>query len=473
MSARQQISRIGLVIGPVLFIVTLYSPIDGLSFEARVVLGAALWMGAWWVTEAIPIYVTALLPLVIFPSLNIAQLGQISMVYADRIVFLFLGGFMLAKAVEKSMLHERFALNVLKVFGNNPRHIVGAFMVVTGSLSAWMSNTATTMLMLPIAAAVIAQVHNPEEKGRFGTCLMLCVAYSASLGGMATLIGTPPNAIFASLSKTLVEVDVSFGQWMLVGLPVSAISLLVAWWYMVNFGAKISSIPITAEKGIVLKKLMELGKMSRDEKIVAGVFAATAVAWVTRGLVWKDFLPLIDDSTIAVVAAISLFLLPSISKGRLLDWETAVRIPWGVLLLIGGGLALASGFTITGLDVWIAEQLNFLGGMHYFIIILAVVAVTIFVGEILSNTATAALLIPISVALAGSLNVNPMLLMLPIAIATSYGFIMPVGTPPNAIVFASGHVTAGKMARAGLPLDLIGIGIVTLLTALLVPIVWG
>jgi sodium-dependent dicarboxylate transporter 2/3/5 len=473
MSARQQISRIGLVIGPVLFIVTLYSPIDGLSFEARVVLGAALWMGAWWVTEAIPIYVTALLPLVIFPSLNIAQLGQISMVYADRIVFLFLGGFMLAKAVEKSMLHERFALNVLKVFGNNPRHIVGAFMVVTGSLSAWMSNTATTMLMLPIAAAVIAQVHNPEEKGRFGTCLMLCVAYSASLGGMATLIGTPPNAIFASLSKTLVEVDVSFGQWMLIGLPVSAISLLVAWWYMVNFGAKISSIPITAEKGIVLKKLIELGKMSRDEKIVAGVFAVTAVAWVTRGLVWKDFLPLVDDSTIAVVAAISLFLLPSISKGRLLDWETAVRIPWGVLLLIGGGLALASGFTITGLDVWIAEQLNFLGGMHYFIIILAVVAVTIFVGEILSNTATAALLIPISVALAGSLNINPMLLMLPIAIATSYGFIMPVGTPPNAIVFASGHVTAGKMARAGLPLDLIGIGIVTLLTALLVPIVWG
>jgi sodium-dependent dicarboxylate transporter 2/3/5 len=320
---------------------------------------------------------------------------------------------------------------------------------------------------------VIAQVHNPEEKGRFGTCLMLCVAYSASLGGMATLIGTPPNAIFASLSKTLVEVDVSFGQWMLIGLPVSAISLLVAWWYMVNFGAKISSIPITAEKGIVLKKLIELGKMSRDEKIVAGVFAVTAVAWVTRGLVWKDFLPLVDDSTIAVVAAISLFLLPSISKGRLLDWETAVRIPWGVLLLIGGGLALASGFTITGLDVWIAEQLNFLGGMHYFIIILAVVAVTIFVGEILSNTATAALLIPISVALAGSLNINPMLLMLPIAIATSYGFIMPVGTPPNAIVFASGHVTAGKMARAGLPLDLIGIGIVTLLTALLVPIVWG
>ncbi len=361
MITRQQISRIGLIIGPVLFAITLYSPIEGLSFEGKAVLGVALWMGSWWVTEAIPIYVTALLPLALFPLLNIAELGETSMRYADRIVFLFLGGFMLAKAIEKSMLHQRFALNILKVFGTNPKHIVGAFMVVTGSLSAWMSNTATTMLMLPIAAAVIAQIHNPEEKGKFGTCLMLCVAYSASLGGMATLIGTPPNAIFASLSKTLIDVDVSFGQWMLVGIPISAISLAVAWWYMVNYGAKISTSPITAEKGIVLKKLIDLGKMSRDEKIVAGVFAATAIAWVTRGLVWKDFLPLVDDSTIAVIAAISLFLLPSISKSRLLDWETAIRIPWGVLLLIGGGLALASGFTVTGLDIWIADQLAFLG----------------------------------------------------------------------------------------------------------------
>jgi sodium-dependent dicarboxylate transporter 2/3/5 len=219
MIAKNQISKVGLVVGPVLFTITLSIPIEGLTFEARVVLATAVWMSSWWITEAIPIYMTALLPLAIFPSLNIAQLQEISMSYADRIVFLFLGGFMLAKAVEKSMLHQRFALNVLKFFGTNPRYIVGAFMVITGSLSAWMSNTATTMLMLPIAAAVITQVKNPDERGRFGTCIMLCVAYSASLGGMATLIGTAPNAIFASLTKKLLEIDISFGQWILVGLP--------------------------------------------------------------------------------------------------------------------------------------------------------------------------------------------------------------------------------------------------------------
>ncbi|MEM2761093.1 MAG: SLC13 family permease [Nitrososphaerales archaeon] len=470
---KEQIAQLGLIVGPVLFAITLYSPIDDISFEAKVVLGSAIWMGVWWVTEAIPIYVTALLPLAIFPSLNVAQLGETSMLYADRIVFLFLGGFMLAMAIEKAGLHKRFALNVLKVFGTNPKHIVGAFMVVTGSLSAWMSNTATTMLMLPIAAAVIAQVHSPEERGRFGTCLMLCVAYSASLGGMATLIGTPPNAIFASLSKKLINVDVSFGQWMLIGIPVSAISLVVAWWYMVNLGAKIGSTPITEEKGIVIKKLIELGNMTRDEKMVAGVFVATATAWITRGLIWKDFLPFVDDSTIAVIAAICLFLIPSVSRGRLLDWESVVRIPWGVLLLIGGGLALASGFTITGLDVWIADQLKFLGGMHYFLIILIIVAVIIFAGEILSNTATAALFIPIVASLAVSLEISPLLLMLPITLATAFGFIMPVGTPPNAIVFASGHVTAGKMAKAGFPLDIIGIVLVSVLATLLVPLVWG
>lgn len=473
MLTSKQIHRIGLAAGPVLFVVALYAPIDDLSFEARIVLGASLWMGTWWVTEAIPIYVTALMPLAIFPLFHITQLEQVSMLYADRIVFLFLGGFIIAKAIERSMLHQRFALNVLKTFSTNPRHIVGAFMVVTGSLSAWMSNTATTMLMLPIAAAVIAQITNTEEKGRFGTCLMLCIAYSASLGGMATLIGTPPNAIFASLSKTLIDVDVSFGQWMLVGLPISLISIFVAWWYMVNHGAKIGTLPITAEKGLIMKKIIELGKMNRDEKIVAGVFIATAVAWITRGLIWRDFFPLVDDSTIAIIAAISLFLLPSISKGRLLDWETAVQIPWGVLLLIGGGLALAAGFTATGLDAWIADQLKFLGGFHYIVIILALVAVTKFISEILSNTATAALLIPISVSLAASLDINPLLLMVPIAIATSYVFMMPVGTPPNAIVFASGYVTAAKMARAGLLLSFIGIALATLLTVVLVPLVWG
>lgn len=479
-----------------------------LSFEGKLVLATTVWMGTWWITEAIPIYVTSLLPLVIFPSLNVTELGQTSANYADRVVFLFLGGFILAKAVEKSNLHSRFALNILKIFGTDPKYIVAAFMVVTGFLSAWMSNTATTMLMLPIAAAVISIFNNKNDQHRFAVCLMLSVAYSASLGGMATLIGTPPNAILVSLSKSITDIDISFGQWLLVGLPISGISLAVAWLYMVRFGAKITDIKsIIEEKDLILKKLSALGGINRDEKLVAAVFATTAIAWITRGLLWKDALPMVDDSTIVIMAAISLFLLPSVfpngknnnsrevnkeesiedtdsriksskkknnnSNTKLLDWNTAVKIPWGVLLLIGGGLALADAFTTTGVDKWIAQQLNFLGGTHYLILILAIVSITIFSGEIISNTATAALMIPISASLATTLNINPILLMVPITLATSYGFIMPVGTPPNAIVFASGHVTVAKMARAGLPLDIIGIIIVSALSSILVPLIWN
>lgn len=496
--------------GPLLFAIVVFVPVgesgqQQLSFEGKLVLATTFWMGTWWITEAIPIYVTALLPLIIFPSLNITQLGQTSTNYADRVVFLFLGGFLLAKAVEKSNLHSRFALNMLKVFGTDPKYIVAAFMVVTGFLSAWMSNTATTMLMLPIAAAVISIFHNKNDQHRFAVCLMLSVAYSASLGGMATLIGTPPNAILISLSKSITDIDISFGQWLLVGLPISGISLMVAWLYMIKFGAKITDIKsIIEEKDLILKKLSALGRINRDEKLVAAVFVATAIAWITRGLLWREVLPMVDDSTIVIIAAVSLFLLPSVFPNvntnnsravnreesntdsrvktnkknnnynmKLLDWNTAVKIPWGVLLLIGGGLALANAFTTTGVDKWIAQQLNFLGGMHYLILILAIVSITIFSGEIISNTATAALMIPISASLATTLNIDPILLMVPITLATSYGFIMPVGTPPNAIVFASGHVTVAKMARAGLPLDIIGIGIVSALSSVLVPIIWN
>lgn len=532
---RQQAKRIGLFLGPILFFVVLFSPIaQDLPWEARIVLASTFWMGSWWITEAIPIYVTALMPLVIFPSLDVTDLGETSANYADRIVFLFLGGFILAKAVEKSNLHKRFALNMLKIFGTNPKYVVASFMLVTGFLSGWMSNTATTMLMLPIAAAVISQFQNKQDKDKFGLCLMLSVAYSASIGGMSTLIGTPPNAILASLSSSLADVQVTFGQWLIVGLPISAISLLVAWLYMVNIGVNIRGIkPVAEEKGMVVKKLSELGRITGDEILVAGVFAATATAWITRGLLWQDILPMVDDSTIAIAAAISLFLIPSISSNRnshkegtrdniehtqkkesgsspynkkrdgddddrahdftqinsendiggttidnnrgkrLMDWKTAVTIPWGVILLIGGGLALANAYTTTGLDEWIAERLVFLQGLNYLVVIFVIVAIAIFVGEIVSNTASAALLIPISASLAASVDIDPLLLMIPLTIATSFGFVMPVGTPPNAIVFASGYVTIPKMARAGLPLDIIGIILVTALTTLLVPLIWS
>jgi sodium-dependent dicarboxylate transporter 2/3/5 len=577
--SRQQTKKIGLILGPILFLVILLLPIDGnsnssnnsinnsinnsaesidtnnanintLSFSAKLVLATTIWMATWWITEAIPIYVTALLPLIIFPSLSITGLGDTAANYADRIIFLFLGGFILAKGVEKTQLHRRFALNILNVFGTTPKYIVAAFMLVTGILSGWMSNTATTMLMLPIAAAVISQIgigggriqkgqeeerrnnsksnnqeqnfnnnnknivkdiENLEEKpneqqSRFGLCLMLSIAYSASIGGMATLIGTPPNAIFASLSKSMLDTEISFGQWLLIGIPISGISLIVVWFYMVHLGVKITDIKsIGREKEIIKRKIKEIGKITKDEKIVACVFIATAIAWVTRGILWGDIVPMVDDSTIAIAAAFSLFLIPSSKSkslpitdekqnsdftqnnngesnfqvqqqdksSRIMNWETAVTIPWGILILIGGGLALAHAFTETGLDQWISNQLLFVENLNYILIVLVIVAISIFFGEIASNTASAALLIPIAVSLASSISIDPLLLMVPLTIATSFGFIMPVGTPPNAIVFGSKYVTAPKMAKAGFPLDIIGIIMVTVLTTMMVPQLFG
>ena len=284
------------------------------SFEARIVLATTIWMAIWWITEAIPIYITALIPLVIFPSLYVTELGQTASSYADRVVFLFLGGFILAKAVEKSNLHIRFALNMLKIFGTNPTRIVAAFMAVTGFLSAWMSNTATAMLMIPIASAVIAQFSDEKHQKKFAVCIMLSIAYSASIGGMATLIGTPPNAIFASLSQSLLDIDISFGQWLLMGIPISGISLVIAWLYMIRFGSKVTDItPIIEERSKIYARLTKLGPFTRDEKIIAAIFISTAIAWITRGLLWKDLLPVIDDSTIVLIAAITLFLIPSSS----------------------------------------------------------------------------------------------------------------------------------------------------------------
>ncbi len=502
----RKISRLGLGLGPIIFCVLLFISIEGLAFEAKVVLALTVWMSIWWITEAIPIYATAFLPLILFPIFNIMPLQKMSNAYADSIIFLFLGGFILAKAIENVNLHKRFAMNILKIFGTNPRYIIGAFMVIAAILSGWISNTATTMLMLPIALAIITQIQNKNSgQERFGTYLLLSMAYSASIGGMATLIGTPPNAIFASLSQSLLNVEVSFGKWMLIGIPTSLIILGLLWIYIIKVG-KISNIPIVEGKNTILRNLSELGKMNSDEKIVACIFIGTAIAWITRGLIWKDLFPLVEDATIALIAAMLFFIIPSFSRkpslpnidikkqkvqklqeddmknpgmkrttelktnnSRLLDWKTAVTIPWGILLLIGGGLALASGFTETGLDKYIANNLSFLAGMPFIIIILIMLVITVFAGEIISNTATAALLLPISASLATTLSIDPLLLMVPITIATSIGFIMPVATPPNAIVFSSEYVTTRKMARAGLPLDLIGIVGVTIMTVILVP----
>lgn len=527
MQSKNLTKTIGVFLGPALFLIVVLIPtphISGdLSLSSKIVLATTVWMAVWWITEAAPIYVTALLPLVIFPALKVTTFSETSSNYTDSIIFLFLGGFLLAKAVEKSNLHKRFAYRLLRFFGTDPKFVVLSFMIVTWFLGAWMSNTATAILMLPIALAVISLIKDKDKHHKFIVCLLLAVAYSANISGVSTLIGTPPNAIFASLADSIAGVEVTFGQWMLLGLPISALSLVILWVFLIRMGSKITNFKsdIFGEKDIITKNYKDLGPITRDEKIVAFIFIITIGAWITRGLLWKDITPMIDDSMIVIASSVSLFLIPSVfgkkqysrkddedykefvgynsqlnyekdidettykenkssfkvnhhtSSKKLLDWDTAVTIPWGVLILIGGGLALANGFTSTGLGDWIANQLSFLGNANYFVILLVFVMLAILPTEMISNTATAALLLPISASLATSMGLNPILLMAPITIAVSYGFIMPVGTPPNAIVYSSGQVTTREMARAGLPLDFISIILVTVLTSILVPIVFG
>lgn len=504
-NSSREINKIGLVLGPLLFMTIFIFDfeLDILTYEAKIVLATTLWMSVWWVTEAIPIYVTSLIPLIIFPTLGVTDFGETSSSYADRIIFLFLGGFIVAKAIEVTGLHNRFALNILSLFGTKPKNIVAGFIIVTSFLSAWMSNTATTILMIPIAFSVILQIKNPKEREKFAVCLLLAIAYSASLGGMATLIGTPPNAIFASLSNELVKEEISFTKWMTVAMPISAISLFILWIFLVNIGSKINNQTIIEEKKLIGHKLKILGKMNFDEKVVTVIFSVTAIAWITRGIFWKDLFPMVDDATIVIMTAILLFIIPSkikniknnydynedkdndelkkdgrvtiekrLSSKKILDWDEVVKIPWGVLLLIGGGLALADAFEKSGLDRFIANSLSFLKDVPIFLVILIIVSVTILAGEVMSNTATAALFIPIAFSLSQILSVDPLLLMVPIAIAASYGFIMPVGTPPNAIIFSTGHLTTKKMFKAGLPLDIIGIIIVSLFTTVLIQFLW-
>lgn len=463
-----KIGSVGFAIGPILFIIILAVPIYDLTQEAKVVLGLSLWMGMWWVSEAAPIHITALLPLAAFPVSGVLDFADTAIFYVDRIIFLILGGFFIAAAVERTNLHLRFALSILKGFGTRPRNVIGAFILITGCLSAWMSNTATTLLMLPLATAILAAV-TAKDRDRFAVCLMLSIAYAASMGGVATIIGTPPNAIFASLAKSLTDTDVSFGKWMLIGVPVSAASLIIMWFYMVRV-SRLGTAELFDRK-VVTSRLLELGRLSRDEKLVLVVFVITVGAWLSRGLVWGSYLPSIDDSIISIIAAASLFALPSAKKGQILNLKSVKRVPWGVLILIGGGLALAGGFTASGLDMWIAAHLSFLAGFPYLVVVMILLLIVVF-AEFISNTATTALMIPIAVSLSPVIGINPLMLMVPVAIAASYGFILPSSTPPNAIVLSSGYVTTRKMARTGLPLNIIFVFVISVMTAFLVPLLW-
>ena len=467
---------IGLLLGVVFLLITvLLPPPEGMSAQAWGALGLMLLMATWWSTEAIPIPATALLPIVLVPALGLGGIGQATAPYANPIIFLFLGGFTLGLAMQRWNLHRRIALLTLKAVGDQPKRQIGGFMAATAFLSMWVSNTATAIMMLPIGLSVVGMMGdaNPDGVRRFATALLLAIAYAASIGGIATLIGTPPNALLAAYLSENQGISVGFAQWMLLGVPVTVVMLMLSWWWLTR---KDFGIGVSGSSGQMIRdELAKLGPMSRGEKLVAMVFAFTATAWIFRPLLSAGLMPWLSDTGIAIAAALAMFIIPVNTTDRsfVLDWDSANRLPWGVLLLFGGGLAMAGVISSSGLAHWIAQSLGVAGALPTLVMIALVATVIIFLTEVTSNTATAAAFLPLLGALAMSQEASPLLLTVPAAIAASCAFMMPVATPPNAIVFSSGHVQIRDMIRTGFALNLVGIVVVTIITYGLVGLVFS
>lgn len=484
-----RIRRWGLLGGVVAALVVYWLMPGEAPTAARVTAGTAVLMGIWWMTEAIPIPATALLPLVVFPVIGGADIADVGSSYGSDIIFLFMGGFMLALAMQRWNLHRRIALVTVRAMGTNPAMVVAGFMVATGFLSMWVSNTATAVMMLPIGVSVLmlvvkleespdlaeaaedrstdeAKGETPPEQGllktNFGTALMLGIAYAASIGSLGTIIGTPPNTLLVGYLANNHDIDIGFGQWMLVGVPLSVVFMVICWFLLtkVLFRPEIDEIP--GGRALMSQELDKLGPMSTGEKGVLAIFVLAAASWVGVPLIWPENTP-ISDAGIAMVVAVALFLLPAgAAKGvRLLDWESAVQLPWGVLLLFGGGLALSGQFESSGLTKWIGDRASGLEGLPVVLLVVVFAAAIIFLTELTSNTATAATFLPVAGGVALGLDLDPMLLTIPVALAATCAFMLPVATPPNAIAFGSGYVTIPQMMKGGLWLNLIGIVLVT------------
>ena len=454
--------RLGLFLGPLLFIAILLTSPESMSPAAVVVAGVTIWMAVWWISEAIPISATALLPIVLFPAFGAMEVADVTAQYGHHIIFLMLGGFFIAIAMEKWDLHKRIALFVVHTIGIGPRRIIAGFMIATAFLSAWISNTSTAMVMMPIGTAVIASISAKKSDSNFNVALMLSIAYAASIGGMATLVGTPPNLIFAGVYQSMFGVQVNFFEWAYFGFPLASVMLVITWFYLTHIGYRIQKDEIPGSGEVIKAEMARQGKITREEKHVLMVFALVALLWMSRGLLWGKYLPQITDASIAITGALLLFLIPAREKASLLSWEDTEKVPWGVAILMGGGFAIARGFADTGLAEWVSQSLAFLVIMPVFLLILATVAITKIFTEITSNTATATILMPIAASIAVTLGISPFGIMAAVAISSSLAFMMPVATPPNAIVFGSGYVTIPQMARAGLWLNLVTVVIVSL-----------
>lgn len=480
---------LGLVLGPLLFLVMFFCPTPpGMEPAAQKMAAVALLMATWWMTEAVPIPATSLLPIPLFPLLGIMHTKKAAAPYASHLIFLFMGGFLIALAMQRWNLHRRIAMNIVKIVGFSPSRLILGFMVATGALSAFVSNTATAVMMMPIGLAIIAHVvAEGKREGldkihdfsnfNFGLNLMLGIAYSASIGGIATLIGTPPNTVLAGYLQKTYGYEISFAGWMMVGVPLVCIMIPACWLWLIKIANPMKLKKVPGGRDLIDRELSEMGSMSKGERITATVFVLTALAWIFRkkiGFMFPDP-KLVTDAAIGMAGGLILFLIPvNLRQNKFaLDWEWASKMPWGVLILFGGGLSMAGGFKATKLAEWIGSQVGLLENAPVLILIFAVATLIIFLTELTSNTATSAMVMPILAAVAVGLGQSPLLLVVPAAIAASCAFMLPVATPPNAIVFGSGYVTIPQMAKSGFGLNILGILVTVLLTYFVVIPVFG
>ncbi|HHJ09840.1 MAG TPA: SLC13/DASS family transporter [Bacteroidetes bacterium] len=472
----EPVSLWGIILGILFFlIILLFLDLKPGHPEVTRTLAVAVLMATWWVAEAVPLAVTALLPVVLFPMLGIMDGKEVSTTYFNHIIFLFLGGFMMALAMEKWSLHKRIALAIMMHVGVSPGKVLLGFMLATAFLSMWISNTATAMMMLPIALSIILELEqtvNSDDIKRYSVALFLGIAYSASIGGLATLVGTPPNLVLVKTLNILFPhaPEINFAEWMMMGLPISLTMLIVAW-ILLYFRHR----PKNKWKGISIRTFRneynQLGKMNYEEKVVISLFILLAVMWLTRAdLVlghvtipgWSRLLDhpkFINDGTVAVTIAVILFLIPSRNRpgDRILDWKTANRLPWNMILLFGGGFALAKGFEVSGLAVWFGEALKWVGQFSDVWILLTILTMMSFLTELTSNTASTQMLLPVFAGLAVSINMNPLLIMIPVTMAASLAFMLPTATPPNAIVFGTNRIGIRTMIKTGFWLNMAGV----------------
>jgi len=475
-----RIKKVSLLVVPVICILfILFFDLEPGQREITYTAAIAILMAAWWITEAIPLPVTALIPLILFPAFGVMDGKAVSTQYVNHIIFIFIGGFMVALAMERWNLHKRLALRILMMFGTNPRFILLGFMLATAFLSMWISNTATTMMMIPIAIAIILkldEILGKEKVRKFSIGIFLGIAYSASIGGVATLIGTPPNLSFVRIFNIFFPhaPEISFAQWFFFAFPLSVVFLFIAWFLLSLIFCPRQGF--TVDRQIFTGQHKALGPISFEEKAVLIDFLLLVFLWMFRSDInigsfkipgWSNLLPqarFINDGTVAVTMAFLLFLIPAKNRkgSRVMDWKTAVRLPWGIVLLFGGGFALASGFKESGLSTYLGEQLQGLGSLPPILIIVCICLFITFLTELTSNTATAEILLPIIAALAVSIKVNLLLLMIPGTLSCSFAFMLPVATPPNAIVFGTERIRISDMVRAGVLLNLIGVILITI-----------